>query len=355
MNRWLLALAAAAALAGHATANQDAGAVVLVYHQVATDTPPSTSVTPQRFRRQLDHLDDNGFHVLALEQILDRLESGRELPPDTIALTFDDGYESVYTKAFPMLRKRGWPFTVFVTSDYVGSNGYLDWPQLREMAAAGADIGNHTRSHPYWVRKHRGEDRDTRRRRIRAEILDAQRRIERQIPDGAVRLLAHPYGEYDPLVEAVVTELGFRAMGQHSGALGPGAPMTRLPRFPIATGYDDMDTFRRRVRSRRLPARILAPATPVLDQTADRPRLHLRLQDNGYVRERLACFASGQGRIELDWRGERELVAKAPQRLGPGRSKYNCTAPAADGSGDFYWLSQLWIRPAATNGAGSDG
>jgi len=354
MIRRLLVIVAAVSLIASATAVAENGAVVLVYHHIDADTPPSTSVTPQRFKRQLKHLAAGGFHVLALDEILERLVSGRELPPDTVALTFDDGYESVYTTAFPMLRKRGWPFTVFVTTDYVGGEGYLDWPQLREMAATDAGIGNHTRAHPYWVRQHRGEHRDARRRRIRAEIMDAQRVIERQVPDGAVRLLAHPYGEYDPVVESVVRELGFRALGQHSGAIGPGAPMTRLPRFPVATGYDDMDQFQRRVRARRLPARILAPKSPVLDRGVDRPRLHLRLSGGDYARQRLACYASGQGRIALEWRGAQELVARARQPLGPGRSKYNCTAPATDGSGDYYWLSQLWIRPPAAAGGGGE-
>ena len=348
MIRPWLALAAAAILACSGATAGSRDAVVLVYHHVAADTPSSTSVAPQQFRRQLEHLAAGGFRVLALEEILNRLDSGRELPPDTVALTFDDGYESVYTTAFPMLRERGWPFTVFVTTDYVGGRGYLDWSQLQQMAAVGADIGNHTRSHPYWVRWQQGErggDSDIRRRRIRAEILEAQRIIEQHAPEGAVRLLAHPYGEYDPVVESVVRELDFRALGQHSGVIGPDAPMTRLPRFPVATGYDDMERFKRRVRARRLPATVLAPNSPVLGQGVDRPRLHLRLRDDGYARQRLACYASGQGRIELDWRGEREVVARARQPLGAGRSKYNCTAPETDGSGDYYWLSQLWIRP----------
>lgn len=125
-------------------------AVVLVYHHVSEETPPSTSVSPEQFAAHLDFLAREGFNVWPLSRILEHLQNGRKLPARTVALTFDDAYRSVYTHALPMLRSRNFPFTIFVTTDYIDGKSrlYLSWEQLREMTSQGAEIGNHSLSHP---------------------------------------------------------------------------------------------------------------------------------------------------------------------------------------------------------------
>ena len=103
-----LALAwwAATAVPSHAT--------ILLYHHVSDETPPSTSLSPVLFAEQLMWLDEQGYTVMTLEAVVDSLRGERPLPDRTVVFTFDDGYASVYEEAFPRLRARGWPFTVFV-------------------------------------------------------------------------------------------------------------------------------------------------------------------------------------------------------------------------------------------------
>ncbi|MDZ7829868.1 MAG: polysaccharide deacetylase family protein [Halofilum sp. (in: g-proteobacteria)] len=113
--------------------------VVLEYHHVAEDTPPSTSVTPATFQRHMDYLADNGFEVWPLPRLIETVRKGGEVPDRTVAITFDDGYRSVYREVFPRLQKRGWPFTIFITTGYLdgGDRNFVTWDQLREMEAAG--------------------------------------------------------------------------------------------------------------------------------------------------------------------------------------------------------------------------
>ncbi|MFP4561623.1 MAG: polysaccharide deacetylase family protein [Thiohalorhabdus sp.] len=337
----------AGALAGGARAADHA--VVLMYHHVDRDTPSSTSVTPETFERHLDYLEEQDFTVWPLVRVLRHLDRGESLPEKTVALTFDDAYESVYTEAFPRLRRRGWPFTVFVSTDYIdkGHGGYLGWDQLRELAAEeGVDLGNHTRSHPHLVRHRDGEDESAWRERVRGEIRGARERLAAEAGE-PVPVFAYPYGEYDREVRAIVEGLDLYGVGQQSGPVGAGSDLRAAPRFPVATPYADLDDLGPKLRSRPLPVTVLAPEDRVLAPEAQRPELRLRLEEGPYRAGALACYASGQGRMERTWvdEAEGEVAVRPRESLRPGRTKYNCTAPSAEESGIFYWFSYLWIKP----------
>ena len=71
-------------------------AVILLYHHVAEDTPPSTSISPANFDAHLAYLRDNDFNVIALDRMIDSLRSGQSLPEKSIVITFDDGYSSIF-------------------------------------------------------------------------------------------------------------------------------------------------------------------------------------------------------------------------------------------------------------------
>lgn len=161
--------------AAPASIQVDNSAVILMYHNVSEDTPASTSVTPERFRQHMQYLAENGFTVWPFFQMLSHLASGRPVPVKTIALTFDDAYRSVYDEAFPVLREKRWPFTVFVTTKYIGEGfvNYISWQQLREIRQFGSDVGNHSLSHPYFIRQGSDESQTHWRKRIIDEISQA--------------------------------------------------------------------------------------------------------------------------------------------------------------------------------------
>ena len=110
-------------------------AVILIYHHVSDKTPSSTSITPDLFDQHLEYLATNGFRVMDLPSVVQIIKEGQDLPDSVVVLTFDDGYESVYTEVFPRLKKRGWPFTVFVCPDAIDRHEgpVMSWDELREM------------------------------------------------------------------------------------------------------------------------------------------------------------------------------------------------------------------------------
>jgi peptidoglycan/xylan/chitin deacetylase (PgdA/CDA1 family) len=328
-----------------ASATAEDHAVVLIYHHVSDRTPASTSVTPEVFERHLAYLDENDFTVVALSELVQSLAEGRALPPRSVALTFDDGYASVYREALPRLERRGWPFAVFVATEAIdrGSRLYMSWDQLRDLERRGGSVGNHSTAHEHLIRREANESESAWRRRVRDDIAGAQARLEDAL-EHPLEMLAYPYGEFDEPLEGIVKELGLVGLGQQSGPVGPGSDWQCVPRFPVATGFDDLDSLAEKLRSRPLPVTVLAPASRILEAGAGAPELRLRVPEGPYRRADLRCYVAGQRPARIEWDGDVAVIqARGP--LGPGRSKYNCTAPSTRASGVFYWYSHLWIQP----------
>jgi len=320
-------------------------AVILMYHHFGDDTPPSTSVTLAQFDSHLAYLADNGYRVWPLEKILTRLRERQSLPDKVVAISVDDAYTSVYHEAWPRLRARGWPFTVFVATDPVdqGLRAMMSWEQMREMSAAGASFANHSRAHEHLVRRIPGEDEAGWRTRVRADLLHAQARLEAELGH-APRLFAYPYGEYDSALRELVGELGYSAFGQQSGPVSRYADPLALPRFPMAVAFAGLDELRDKLQSRPLPVLHAEPDDPVLAADDTRPLLTIKLQPGGYLADTLGCYVSGQGRVAPRWLdAERtRFTVQAARPLAAGRSRYNCTAQPSEGKG-WLWYSQPWI------------
>ncbi|NGX16491.1 polysaccharide deacetylase family protein [Wenzhouxiangella sp. XN24] len=349
--RFLVLLLLALALGEQSIASEetDDGArehgVILLYHHVSDDTPPATSVSPDVFSSHLDHLAAQGYNVIPLDTLVAGLRGRGSLPPNAVSITFDDAYSSVFTHALPMLERRGWPFTVFVSTDYIDKSygGYMSWAQLRAIEMRGGRIGNHSSSHRHLVRRLPDESEAAWRRRIAADIEHAQARLEAELA-APLQMHAYPYGEFDGSLEALLHEMDYVAFGQQSGPVGRNSDFRSLPRFPVATGYADLESLAEKLRSRPLPVEVVSPDSRVLAPGAGPPLLKLRIPPGGYDRRRLSCYVSGQAPAQVTWDGDIALV-RAQRALRPGRSKFNCTAPSSEIPGVYFWYSHLWIRP----------
>lgn len=339
-----LPLAILAALLWLPAAQADDHAVVLIYHHVSADTPAATSVTPRVFQSHLDYLERNGFTVWPLARVLDAVAARHTLPRNTVAITFDDAYRSVYSEAWPRLRKRDWPFTVFVNSEAV-DRGYaetMSWEQIRELARAGVEIGNHSHTHDHLVRRRNGESEADWRRRVRHDIETGAARIEAETGSRS-SLFAYPYGEYSKPLRKIVRELGYRGIAQQSGAVGYRTDLLAVPRFPLARGYDDLERFATAVNARPLPVTAVE-ATPSSRRAGDIERLRLVLETGGYRPGQIACYGGGKP-LPLERGADEplELVVDVAGIGRPGRNKINCTAPAVDEPGAYFWYSYQWL------------
>ena len=321
-------------------------AVILQYHHFGDDTPPSTSVTLAQFDRHLDHLAEHGYRVWPLARVVQQLRAGAELPDKVVAISVDDAYLSVYREAFPRLRARGWPFTVFVSPGPVDrhSPGQMTWEQMREMSRHGVSFANHSLDHAHLIRQGPNEDTAAWRARVRTDIVQTQQRLEQELGQ-APRLFAYPFGEYHAALKTLLGELGFVAFGQQSGPASHNSDFLALPRFAMAVPYAALEDFRVKLQTLPLPVVEAQPDDPLLPVAESRPRLRVQLQAGDYLADSLSCYVSGQGRTPVRWLDEAQSAfeVQAARPLAIGRSRYNCTARARQGD-CYYWYSHLWIR-----------
>ncbi|HKI73107.1 MAG TPA: polysaccharide deacetylase family protein [Pseudomonadales bacterium] len=315
--------------------------MILQYHHVADDTPYITSIAPERFAAQVTWLADHHFEIWPLEKLVRTVRQGNPTPDHVAAITFDDAYASIYTRAFPLLKERGWPFTIFVATKFVNGRpeDYLSWDELKEMQTAGATIGNHTYDHRHLIRRDPGESYDAWHKRVADDIDKAAREIEAHLGT-APKLFAYPYGEYDADVMQIVEEKGYIGFGQESGAFGPGDLFGALPRFPMGGDYSSMDTFPNKVNTLPLPIHMVFTNPLVGDNL--RPSLTLEFTKKDLRLDQLVCYGPG-GRTDLTQTSSTTFVARNKTSIPIGRSRYNCTMPV-QGTDRYYWFSQMWIR-----------
>ena len=347
----LLPLAAAAQTPGSPSAPAVAShAVVFMYHRFGDARYPSTNVTLSDFDAQLNWLGAHHYQVWPLPKIVDYLKAGRAIPDHVVAITIDDAYQTVYEYAYPRLKARGWPFTVFVETNAVDERlpDFMTWDELREMAKHGANYGNHTLDHAHLPFRKKGETDLAWADRVRKDILGAQARLQAELgpaTNGSPKLFAYPYGEYDQDLTKLVVGLGYVAFGQQAGALDEPFDPRALPRFPIEEGYSAISEFSLDAASLPMPVQAVQPWNPLVTAANNPPRLEVQLAPGRVPPAALHCYLNGPP-MNITWlnAAQTRFAIQAPAPVGVGRTRYNCTALV---NGRYYWYSQIWLLPPA--------
>lgn len=226
---------------------ESASVPVLMYHHVTEGAAENDStITLARFREHMEALRAAGYEPVSFEALRRYVEAGSELPEKPVVITFDDGYESNYTLALPVLEEYGWPATIFVIGVSMGKDTYKDTgePMLPHFSPAQAEEmeagGRITiASHGYDL--HRVEGLDPAPVRIGALPLEGEKEREyRAFLEGDCRrmeellgkvpgIFAYPYGEYCQWSEEVLAEQGYYAtltIEERTNTLRRGEPDT---------------------------------------------------------------------------------------------------------------------------------
>ena len=176
---------------------------ILAYHRVGElqrDHVPTVSA--EAFERQLATLARHRYRVLSLDEAVAALEPGGSHPRRSTVITFDDGYAETHTVAWPMLKRFGFPATVFVTPGEVGQPGFVTWEQVLEMSKDAITIGSHTMHHSYLPLV--SQDR------LPEELVQSKTVIEERI-GRPVRYLSYPVGGYTPAAQVMAKDAGYQA------------------------------------------------------------------------------------------------------------------------------------------------
>jgi len=176
---------------------------IMMYHSVNYETQKNVNtVHPQNFARHLEFLKKNHYQVISLPELVQAIAAHKPLPRKSVVITFDDGYEDNYTHAFPLLKRFGFPATIFLIADEIGKAGYLTLEQIKEMEKAGVTIGAHTRTHAYLPEL--SVDRQL------EEVTGSKKILEKKLGH-PVEHFAYPNGGFSEQIKILVREAGFKA------------------------------------------------------------------------------------------------------------------------------------------------
>lgn len=239
-------------------------AVVLCYHRFEEKGGRDMVSTPAEFEAQMQALKDNNISVISMDDFLAWRRGEKSIPKKSVVITLDDGWNTGYSVAWPILKKFGYPFTMFIYSDYVkggarAGGGSITWEQLGEMRDAGVDIGSHTVSHTD-LRAKKGRTDEQYREWLKTEIAGSKQILEDKLGI-QVKTIAYPYGNQNEIVREVVKEAGyeggFTVYGQH---MGNGGDPTLLGRYALDS--KNPDVFTKKVLAFSGAAAASGPAAP---------------------------------------------------------------------------------------------
>lgn len=182
---------------------------ILTYHSI-DNSGSVISTSPEKFRSQMQYLNDSSCNVISLEEIVSCIRENRSFPPKSVAITFDDGFKNNYDIAYPVLKEYGFSAIIFLVTGYCGRNNrwqgqppeipeldLLQWNEIKEMANNGIDFGAHTVNHPNLL----GLTLD----QAEKEIVDSKNILEEQLGQ-EIHFFAYPYGDFNSNIVDIVNQ-----------------------------------------------------------------------------------------------------------------------------------------------------
>jgi len=207
--------------------------VVLCYHRFEGKAGGGLSIEPALLEQHMQKIKESGVAVISMQDFLAWRRGEKAIPPKSVLITVDDGYVSSYDVGWPIFKKYGFPFTMFVYLNYINTGGKaITWAQLAEMRDAGVEIGCHTVSHQDLRRKPSkvAGDHET---WLKDEVERSKMVIEEKLGIKCATI-AYPFGLHNEKVHEAVKAAGYEAGFTTYGArLGMGTAAATLGRYDV--------------------------------------------------------------------------------------------------------------------------
>ena len=232
--------------------DQTAQTIIFCYHLLVDKVRyPGTEITPAAFEAQMKELKDKGITVISMQDLLAWKRGEKNIPPRCAVITFDDGYKSQYEVAWPILKKYGYPFTMFIYTEGVrggslGGGGAITWEQLADMRDNGVDIEAHSATHQDLREGHTITLASTGGKKTRTkltgpqyeewmqnEVVGSKELLEQRLGI-KVNCFAVPFGNYNEHVKEIARNAGYEAMFTVYGQpITFTSPMDSIGRYAI--------------------------------------------------------------------------------------------------------------------------
>ena len=314
---------------------EDKGIIVLMYHRFEENKYPSTNIRINNFIEHLNLIKENQFEFVNPNHFEKTLL--KEKNEKKILLTIDDGFKSFYEHAWPILKEQEIPFVLFVSTREVGSNGYMNWTQIAEIAKEKfVHIGNHSFSHEYLVDQ-TNEDiiYD-----INRSITDFKNNLGYNTP-----FFSYPFGEYSNNFKTIVKDLGFKyAFGQHSGVTDETKDFYELPRFPINEAYGELKRFETILKTIPLKFKSITPKEKYIADINNPPQVIVEFFNDLKNIKLLNCYSNEQNswrKSELVFLENFKVQINLVGKFTTERGRINCSLREPDGS--WRWLGIQFV------------
>lgn len=221
--------------------NKSATVAILGYHDVRERGGSPMLIAGSKFREQMQAIKDSNIPVISFSDVIAWKRGEKNVPQESIVITFDDGWEGVYENAYPVLKEFGFPFTVYLYKKYVNIGGRsMSWDQIREMMQHGCEVGSHSVSHENLKKKPRGVKTDADYQQwVLAELKDSRDFLEQNLKI-KVTSFAYPYGIFDDEVMNTALQIGYESLVTVNGQkVTWDTPMGKLGRYIV---HGDSDT-----------------------------------------------------------------------------------------------------------------
>lgn len=323
-------------------------ATILLYHHISNNTPKSTSISPEVFEQHLKYLKENNYKVWDIYKIIDHLSKKKKIPEKLVAITFDDAYKSVYTNAFPLLKKYNYPFTIYINSSPIGKKPiYLTWEELNTMKNSElASFGSHSHYHNFLIRKDIKNWAETTFNDLKKsnEIIFQKLSVD-------VESFAYPFGEYDYELKNIVKSLYNFALGQQSGSIDYNYNPYEIPRFSMTSDFGNINRFKSILLVRPLDMKLQGLHDKVFKENELQNKIFtfsINLNED-YNLNDLNCFDSSGEIIATEKNLEKNKISMYAPKWQMGRHKINCTTISKSNPKIYYWYSEIFYIKSKDN------
>ena len=306
-----------------------------MYHRFDEQKYPSTNIQLEIFKEQLKLIEKEEIEFIHPNNFDNSLSN--EKNKRKILLTIDDGLMSFYNNAWPILKEKGIPFILFVSTREVGSFNYMSWEQIIELHnSENVEIGNHSHTHEYLV----DESSDL----IKDDIKKSIEIFEKKLGHKS-KYFSYPFGEYSLEFKKIIKDLGFKyAFGQHSGVIDETKDFWELPRYPINEKYGEMNRFRTLMKTLPLKYKSIAPSERYLTNTKNPPNIKIEFYENINNLDLITCFSNEGNKwrsSNIEFIKKNTLEIKISEKFIGERGRVNCSLKESDGF--WRWLGVQFV------------
>lgn len=223
-------------------ANTSGSIPIFAFHSVMPGSGYEYEISTGQLNELCSLLKQRGYQTISFQDLFAALNGGKALPPKPAILTTDDGYQSVYQYAFPIVQSYGFKMTLFLCSGYTGSSdgdrmtnafdaGYptrsmLIWPEVAAMASAGCEIQSHGIDHTRLG--------DMSYDQVLSQLQVSKAAIQNTV-GGVCNVIAWPFNSYSATSVSALSAAGYGAGVAYSGGVLNTASINWgvIPRIPV--------------------------------------------------------------------------------------------------------------------------